>query len=396
MCGTLLSLSLVIAALVVGVSIAPPGWYPTLEYWTAAHWSEYPSPHLMTSSSSSSPSHHGGGSSGSGSGSGGWVRFTRDPVTGTLWFECDPESYRASVEEEGEGDLGCQVWSVGYSHAMDRPVSLFTLRIIAQGRLSELLLSNNDTLLIDSFMRDLSLAHDAAFSAATLSLSARRLLQSYADGINHYMSVYPRPFEFLLVGLTPEPWTVADSVLIMKLMNYVPLAEVQRDAEAFIFTSLKVTNPPPPRQEPLFVNPSSSSSSSSSSSPRPACLPPMLHPTAPLCPLKTGVNPDVLKSIFSPHLDGITPELLDLYSKVKFAPVTIPREVQFLAEIPRTRASNNWVLSPKRSATGHGISPLSPLYSPSPPPLSSFHFHQLLGQAILTSIPPDCPRSGLN
>jgi len=44
-CGTLLSLSLVIAALVVGVSIAPPGWYPTLEYWTAAHWSEYPSPH---------------------------------------------------------------------------------------------------------------------------------------------------------------------------------------------------------------------------------------------------------------------------------------------------------------------------------------------------------------
>lgn len=181
------------------------------------------------------------------------MSFTRDPVTGALWFECDPEHFRpthpapsssASHSASSTLDLQCQSWAAGYGHALDRAVSIFTLRIIAQGRLSELLLSTNDTLQIDAFMRDLNFAHDAALSAPHLPPTSRLLLQSYADGINYYMATYPRPFEFLLVGLEPEPWTVADTVLILKLMTYIPLAEVQRDAEAFIFQSLKVPLPP--------------------------------------------------------------------------------------------------------------------------------------------------------
>lgn len=55
---------------------------------------------------------------------------------------------------------------------------------------------------------------------AQLPPDALRLTQAYADGVNAFLAERGGflPPEFLLLGIEPEPWTVADSLVLTRLM----------------------------------------------------------------------------------------------------------------------------------------------------------------------------------
>ena len=124
--------------------------------------------------------------------------------------------------------------ALGYAHAHDRLTAMVLLRLIGQGRLSECLKASKDTLAIDIFMKRHGFQRQAALEIHKLSEEARKTLEAYCAGVNEYIQAFRRPTSLLVVGHRPEPWTIADCLLIVKIMGYVGLAQSQGDAEAFI------------------------------------------------------------------------------------------------------------------------------------------------------------------
>ena len=108
----------------------------------------------------------------------------------------------------------------GYVTAQDRLFQLDLYRRTGRGRLSEVLGSAG--LETDKFIRTLGLARAADADATLLSDPTRQALAAYADGINRYLDqrADALPLEFLLLGYKPDPWTVTDSLVILKLESF--------------------------------------------------------------------------------------------------------------------------------------------------------------------------------
>jgi penicillin amidase len=108
----------------------------------------------------------------------------------------------------------------GYATAQDRLFQLDLFRRTGRGRLSEVL--GDAGLETDKFIRTIGLARAAELDAALLSDQARAALAAYADGVNKLIEQRgdALPIEFVLLGYKPEPWTVTDSLVILKLESY--------------------------------------------------------------------------------------------------------------------------------------------------------------------------------
>ncbi|MGF1957696.1 penicillin acylase family protein, partial [Enterococcus casseliflavus] len=70
------------------------------------------------------------------------------------------------------------------------------------------------------FIRTLGLYRLAESGYAAMAPDSQKLFQAYADGVNAWLEAHPHslPPEFLLLGIKPEPWKPADSVVWRKLM----------------------------------------------------------------------------------------------------------------------------------------------------------------------------------
>ena len=108
----------------------------------------------------------------------------------------------------------------GYATAQDRLFQLDLLRRTGRGRLAEVL--GEAALDTDKFIRTIGLARAAELDAPLLSAESRLALVAYADGVNKLIeeSGDALPIEFLLLGYRPEPWTAADSLVILKLQSF--------------------------------------------------------------------------------------------------------------------------------------------------------------------------------
>ena len=108
--------------------------------------------------------------------------------------------------------------ALGYLHASERMFQMEMQRRAGQGRLAEAV--GHDMVGVDKFIRTLGLYPLAESSYAAMSPDAQKSLQAYADGVNSWIDShrYNLPPEFFLLGLTPEPWKPADSVVWGKLM----------------------------------------------------------------------------------------------------------------------------------------------------------------------------------
>jgi penicillin amidase len=127
--------------------------------------------------------------------------------------------------------------AMGYVHAQDRLWQMELFRRVADGRMAEVL--GEDLLDTDQFLRTLGMGRAAGENERLLDAESRALLQAYADGVNAWITRHPGPLppEFLALGITPQPWTIRNSLSIAKIMAW-DLAEwnlgldVQRATDA--------------------------------------------------------------------------------------------------------------------------------------------------------------------
>ena len=108
--------------------------------------------------------------------------------------------------------------ALGYIHASERLFQMEMQRRAGQGRLSEM--AGPGMLGADKYIRTLGLYRLSQSSFAALSPDAQSHLQAYADGVNAWLATHERrlPPELLLMGAVPERWAPANSVVWGKLM----------------------------------------------------------------------------------------------------------------------------------------------------------------------------------
>ena len=191
----------------------------------------------------------------------------------------------------------------GYAHAHDRALQMLLVKVIGQGRLAELLDDSPASLAIDLFMRRNLFAAASAEEASRLGGRALELAEAYASGVNARLA-RGRPWELGLLGVPAEPWTPADTLLTLRLMSFVGLAQAQGDAETFVLQALRA-----------------------------------------------GVDRGKLARLFRPHLDGLDDALLGEIRALRHVPELVPA----LPPLPGLRASNNVAIAGRLSASGAAL-----------------------------------------
>lgn len=110
--------------------------------------------------------------------------------------------------------------ALGYVHAQDRLFQMEIMRRLARGELSEIL--GEKTIKLDRLFRTLRLHEHAQLYAQKVdqnSAPAQALL-AYLDGINQYQAQGAKPLEFDLLGITPRPFTMEDTMSIAGYLAY--------------------------------------------------------------------------------------------------------------------------------------------------------------------------------
>jgi penicillin amidase len=125
-----------------------------------------------------------------------------------------PRVFAATVEGLFAGD--------GYAVAEDRAWQLETYRLDAEGRLSEVygkrFVERDEEVRRDGLTRE-----ELEQEFSQLPQRDQRILQAYAAGVNGYVaraeSANSLPPEFKKYGVHPKPWAVEDSMAIMAMMS---------------------------------------------------------------------------------------------------------------------------------------------------------------------------------
>mgnify|MGYP001122197294 CR=1 FL=1 len=211
---------------------------------------------------------------------------------------------KSGITEVNSTSKDSMAYAQALCHCEDRFMQIFLLRIIGKGRICELLDDSEESLKIDIFMRQMNFHNSTQEDLNELPLDVKSYFQAYADGVNHYLENRGKTWEFKLLSVHLEPWTIQDSLMVVKVMSYIGLAQTQQDAEKFIIQSL--------REE---------------------------------------IDLEKLKSLFLPHLNNISEEIIQDLKELKYFEGLIPKEVKFSNYLPKMMASNNWIVSPKKSSS---------------------------------------------
>lgn len=201
-------------------------------------------------------------------------------------------------------DAAALMWGLGYCHAADRGLQMLLMRALGQGRGSECLESSDAMLQIDLFFRRMNWDGGSTDEAAKLSGPPRGLVDAYCDGVNARFGE-KIPWELRLLGYRYEPWKPVDSILIARMVGYLTLAQSQAEIERLLLEMVQA-----------------------------------------------GVKRDRLDELFPGILDGLDAGLL---CKVKLRETVVPAAVKWNPALARMMASNNWVVSGARSASGKPI-----------------------------------------
>ena len=110
------------------------------------------------------------------------------------------------IEAESDSDAA---FALGLVHAHLRLGQMATMRMIARGRVSEMVGPLGVD--IDHGLRTLAYGRAAAEIERTMDADTRAWVQRFVDGINHYQGTAAElPHDFDILNLEPEPWTVED------------------------------------------------------------------------------------------------------------------------------------------------------------------------------------------
>jgi penicillin amidase len=157
-------------------------------------------------------------------GSYGWLSYGRPVTQGRVilsGLEQDVGIYRDTdgvphIFAANEADA---YRALGFVHAQDRLFQMEIFRRTGAGRLSEIL--GSAALPVDRFMRVMGFYRIANASFAHLGPATRAALTAYAEGVNGYIASHRGSFgpEFFLLGIRPEAWTPADSLVFARIMS---------------------------------------------------------------------------------------------------------------------------------------------------------------------------------
>ncbi len=142
-----------------------------------------------------------------------------------------------SIEAESRLD---SFRALGYVAAQNRLFQMDLLRRHSAGRLAEIF--GEALISVDKEQRVLGFTEVANEIAHNLPETQREALVAYADGVNSAIDQMPGlPFEFLLLGYSPEYWRVEDSLLIV--LNMFQTLSNSEDEERML-TVMKQALPP--------------------------------------------------------------------------------------------------------------------------------------------------------
>jgi penicillin amidase len=146
-------------------------------------------------------------------------------LTGPVTVRQD-EKGMSFVRAENLGDL---LLAQGFVTARDRLFQMHLIRLLIQGRTAEL--AGEQALDQDIRMRTIGLDRLARQQAAILEPGTAALFQKYADGVNAFMVTTPEALhlEFRLAGITPEPWTVTDSLSLLYFLGFATAADLDTE-----------------------------------------------------------------------------------------------------------------------------------------------------------------------
>jgi penicillin amidase len=243
------------------------------------------------------------------------------------------------IEAADELDL---YFAQGYVTASDRLWQMDLYRRTARGELSEIF--GKATLEDDKRRRNYGFAQAAEASAAQANPRQRAVLEAYARGVNAYIDSLDErslPAEFQILGYRPRHWTPADSASIGKNFAEALSTTWQLDIARAAFADL-----PAEKRAALF--PSTS----------PLDLPVVGNDAEP-------AKPSAAPAGRRTALPAVPAEVLaELTAIGETTRRTLERVGLYAEELA---ASNNWVVSGKRTATGKPLLANDPHLTPSAP-----------------------------
>jgi penicillin amidase len=198
-------------------------------------------------------------------------------------------------------------WGQGWAHATDRGLQMLLMRILGQGRASELLDSSAETLGIDIFFRRMNWAGNTTPQVDALLPPARKKLDAYCEGVNAGFA-QKFPWELKLLGCKRESWKAEDVIMMSRMIGYLTLAQSQAEIERLLVELIQA-----------------------------------------------GVQREKLEELFPGILGEFGEPEMELIKKVKLQERIVPPDVLWDTAVPRMMASNNWVVSGKKTASGKPI-----------------------------------------
>ncbi len=196
------------------------------------------------------------------------------------------------------------LWGSGYMHAHDRASQMLLMRILGQGRVCELLSDTEESLRLDQFFRKAHWASQLDEEVAKLHPHYLAACQAYAEGVNAGLAS-KRISALKLLGYSPEPWRIQDSILISRMASYLTLAQSQAEVER------------------LFIE-----------------------------LVQAGVASELLAELFPVEAENIDRELIE---SIRLQERIVPVGTLWNLALPRMMASNNWVIAGSKTASGSAI-----------------------------------------
>ncbi|MBM7060492.1 penicillin acylase family protein [Pseudomonas sp. UL073] len=126
------------------------------------------------------------------------------------------------------------LFSLGYVHASDRISQMVGMRLMAEGRLAEMV--GPGVLEIDRFMRTVNLRQNAETLYKNASPRLKQFFEVYARGVNAYLYRYrdKLPMDLAESGYRPAYWKPEDSVLVFCLMNFGLAVNLQEEIASLV------------------------------------------------------------------------------------------------------------------------------------------------------------------
>lgn len=163
----------------------------------------------------------------------GWILWNRQGLDDDDWAKLSPApGARVQMDEQGIPTIEAADWDTlieaqGYVSAANRLFQMDLQRRAAAGRLAEWF--GAAAVPTDTHRRVEDWPGVARRIAERLPEDQRRSCEAYARGVNHFIEDRPWGWglEYLILRVRPEPWTCADTTLVLlsmteTLSNYAP------------------------------------------------------------------------------------------------------------------------------------------------------------------------------